>query len=383
MWGYRIVIPEKFKIQLLTELHSTHMGMSKMKNLARGYFWWPNLDDEIENFCKSCNVCMTNSINPKKCEVINWPETKEAFDRNHADFLGPSKGKQYLIVTDSFSKWPEVYEMAKLDSETTIEKLRDIFARFGIPKLLVSDNGRQFVSQEFVNFCAVNKIKHVTSAPLHPATNGAAENAVKTFKYSLYKLLSDDKHKGCSLNTLINRFLFSYRNTPHWITNESPSYRMFNRKVRSRFDYLKETTLDCKPSRRPSGREVYFDVGEIVYATDYRNANRRVWQKCRVEEVLGCRNYIVKLETEDLIWRRHADQMIKTCEFNSGLEQGQVMNSDFEELYTKNELYKEPFYGSIEPYSSPIDCETNAKVMNPIESESGRILLKPVDAKGK
>jgi len=55
MWGYRVLIPEKYRKQLLDELHGTHQGMVKMKTLARQYLWWPNLDKEIERVVKDCN----------------------------------------------------------------------------------------------------------------------------------------------------------------------------------------------------------------------------------------------------------------------------------------------------------------------------------------
>ena len=70
-------------------------------------------------------------------------------------------------------------------AEKTIEVLRTLFARFGLPKCLVSDNVPQFTSKEFSEFMAANGVQHVRSAPYHPATNGAAERFVQTFKQAL------------------------------------------------------------------------------------------------------------------------------------------------------------------------------------------------------
>lgn len=69
--------------------------------------------------------------------------------------------------------------MTKIDSASTIDKLRNYCARFGLPKKIVSDNGRQLVSEEFEQFCQANRIKHVTTAPYHLSSTGAAENSVK------------------------------------------------------------------------------------------------------------------------------------------------------------------------------------------------------------
>ena len=81
----------------------------------------------------------------------------------------------FLIVVDSHSKWLEVESMHSITSEATIEKLREMFARYGIPQQLVSDNGPQFTSQEFSNFAKANGIKHTLVAPYHPRSNGQAD----------------------------------------------------------------------------------------------------------------------------------------------------------------------------------------------------------------
>ena len=215
MWGYRVLIPQKFHKLLLTEIHGTHLGMAKMKSIARQYFWWPNLDRDIEQYVRSCNACCSTAKAPEKTSLIKFRETDYAYERVHVDFLGPFHGKTYLIVVDAYSKWPEVFEMGKTDSESTIEKLRECFARFGLPRTIFSDNGRQFTSAEFAKFCKNNGIMHKTSAPYHPSTNGLAENAVGSFKRGITRALKDGRNKTVSLSTLISRYLASYRNVPH------------------------------------------------------------------------------------------------------------------------------------------------------------------------
>jgi len=58
MWSYRLLIPKNLRDDLLKEVHSTHMGMSKIKTLCRSYIWWPGLDKNIENWVKSCDACL-------------------------------------------------------------------------------------------------------------------------------------------------------------------------------------------------------------------------------------------------------------------------------------------------------------------------------------
>ena len=58
LWGSRVVIPSVVRKSLLQELHTTHLGMSKMKSLARSYIWWPGLDSQIEELCRACVECV-------------------------------------------------------------------------------------------------------------------------------------------------------------------------------------------------------------------------------------------------------------------------------------------------------------------------------------
>ncbi|XP_014220348.1 uncharacterized protein K02A2.6-like [Trichogramma pretiosum] len=70
IWGYRVLIPKKHRLRTLEELHSMHLGASKMKAMARQYFWWPKLDTDIEQYAKSYDVCNTYAPNPNKAELF-------------------------------------------------------------------------------------------------------------------------------------------------------------------------------------------------------------------------------------------------------------------------------------------------------------------------
>ena len=126
-------------------------------------------------------------------------------------------GRMFLILVDAHSKWMEVKPVSSATSAVTIEQLRSIFATHGLPEMLVSDNGSVFTSEEFKDFTKNNGIRHVTSAPYHPASNGLAERTVQTFKESMKKFSES------LISTRVSRFLFAYRNTPHTTTGSSPA----------------------------------------------------------------------------------------------------------------------------------------------------------------
>ena len=104
------------------------------------------------------------------------------------DFAGPVERPMLLIIADSTSKWPEIFPMATTTSAATIHVLRGVFARFGFPEVLVTDNGRQFVSSEFQEFMEKNGVQHIMGAPFHPQTNGMAERMVQSVKLALKKM---------------------------------------------------------------------------------------------------------------------------------------------------------------------------------------------------
>ena len=169
-----------------------------MKALARGHFWWPKLDQDIEALARSCESCQVNSKMPEKVILHPWVWPERPFQRVHIDFAGPFKQSMYLILVDAYSKWLEVVPMKSTTTANTIAVLRDIFARFGFPELLVSDNGPQFVSKEFSDWLAESGIMHIRSAPYHPQSNGAAERCVQTFKNAMKAMLREKGEKARS-----------------------------------------------------------------------------------------------------------------------------------------------------------------------------------------
>ena len=154
--GHRTVIPDVLRRPLLEELHSVHIGMSRMKSVARSFFWWPSLDRDIENLASHCTQCQELSRRPVTDVPHHWVYPTEAFERVHLDYA-EFEGSHYLLLVDSYSKWVDVFTM-NIDCSTTrtADCLLAFIAAHGIPKTLVSDNGPQFTSHAFKKFCLQN-----------------------------------------------------------------------------------------------------------------------------------------------------------------------------------------------------------------------------------
>ncbi|XP_031780280.1 uncharacterized protein K02A2.6-like [Nasonia vitripennis] len=279
-----------------------------MKALARSYFWWPKLDHEIENIVKSCKLCLEVAENPPKStlHVSEWPE--EPNQRIHADFCGPVNGFMYLIIIDAHSKWIDIKEMSDITAKNTIGAFKEYFSVWGLPNALVMDNGPTFTSEASKEFLDNNNVKHNRTAPYHPASNGAAENAVRSFKNKFKKLCKDK----LSRQDALLRYLLYYRSTPHSTTGVSPDELQIGKKLRTRLSAI--SSVACENVERSQERQcrnfkgnrnIEFKKNNVVMAKDYAVDK---WRVAEVVDKLGPVTYSVSTN-DNRTWKRHTDQL--------------------------------------------------------------------------
>ena len=149
--GERLVVPKMLRKLVLKNIHYCHLGIEKCKLLAREAVYWPNLNKEIEDIVSNCEACnkykkLDNKEPMMFREIPDEPWQAIALD------LFYFKGNEYLLAVDQYSKYIEIGLLENSTSKTVINNLKAIFARNGIPKLVYSDNGPQFSSEEIKNF---------------------------------------------------------------------------------------------------------------------------------------------------------------------------------------------------------------------------------------
>uniref|UniRef100_A0A8D8XH00 RNA-directed DNA polymerase n=1 Tax=Cacopsylla melanoneura TaxID=428564 RepID=A0A8D8XH00_9HEMI len=235
LWGHRLVIPGKFRKVFVHELHSTHLGVVKMKSVARSYLWWPEIDLDIENISKSCTACLQNRDNPPKGTVHSWPTPSGPGMRVHVDFLGPFNTMFFLVIIDSYSKWLFVRKMKNITTQETINAFREYFSLWGIPRTLCSDNGPSLCSKEMESFLSKNGVHHILTPPFNPSSNGAAENAVRTCKNFLKKTVFNTQNVELHLQ----RFMLAHNSTKHCASHKSPAELHLGRPLCTALDRLK------------------------------------------------------------------------------------------------------------------------------------------------
>ena len=160
-----------------------------------------------------------------------WPAMP--WMRVHIDYA--KQGKQYFLVVDTHSHWPEIVPVQNATSHTIISILRDMFSKYGIPLQIVSDNGPQFCSAEFASFLKGNGVKHVRVAPYHAASNRLAERMVQSFKHSYHS----SKQDHTSMQQSIANFLLIYLRTTHPTTGYIHAKLFLGRELRTRLSLIK------------------------------------------------------------------------------------------------------------------------------------------------
>lgn len=203
--GQRVIIPNKLQKLILQKIHEGHQGIVKCKRRARQTVYWPNFNEDIELMLKKCTQCIANQRSNSKDPLMPHEVPEAPWEKLGTDLFHYG-GKDYFLIVDYYSLWPEVYVLSRATSAEVIAVTKDAFARHGIPKMVISDNGPQYSSKQYRQFAREWEFEHRTSSPRYPRSNGLAESTVKTIKNLIKKCQQSqgDIYKG----------LLAYRNTP-------------------------------------------------------------------------------------------------------------------------------------------------------------------------
>ena len=317
-YGLRVIIPSTLRNHILKLLHLGHFGMQRMKQLARSTVYWPRIDFDIENLCRKCTSCGQFQNKPDKPSIHPWMMPEKPWSRLHLDHAINFLGRNWLVLVDAYSKYPCIHPTTSTSSKSTTAILEQEFAHFGYPHTLVTDNATTFMSQEFQAWCKQQGIVHLTGAPYHPATNGAAERLIQSFKQALRKSLLLPKEA-------LQEFLMQYRRIP-FASGLSPSELLNGRRIRTKIDTLVPSIphlLQGRQSKQASKHsntedsevvskvEHHYSLGDPCYALYFgprRDRDPR-WVPAIVTKVHGTRSVNVRVIPRGPTWRRHLDQL--------------------------------------------------------------------------
>ncbi|XP_046408442.1 uncharacterized protein K02A2.6-like [Ischnura elegans] len=217
MHGHRVVIPKELRREMLDRLHKGHLGIGKCRERARDAIWWPGISADIQNAVEKCEECLERRPQPVE-PLMPTAVPERPWMMVGMDIL-TVRNQSFLVVVDYFSRYPEVTRLTSTTAAAVIGKIKAIFARFGIPEVVRSDNGPQFRG-EMLEFAKEYGFRLITSSPLLARSNGQAESAVKIVKNILLK------EKDPNLGLLV------YRSTP-LETGYSPAELLMGKKLRT------------------------------------------------------------------------------------------------------------------------------------------------------
>ncbi|KAK3745552.1 hypothetical protein RRG08_040227 [Elysia crispata] len=127
--------------------------MQRMKQCARTAVYWPGIDSQIVDLCRTCLSCAEHQGNPPKAPVHPWVLPEKPWSRVHIDHAVNFMGHNWLVLNDAYSKYPIIYQTTSTSSKATIQLLEEDFAHFEFPHAIVSDNATSFSSGEFQSWC--------------------------------------------------------------------------------------------------------------------------------------------------------------------------------------------------------------------------------------
>ncbi|XP_022779210.1 uncharacterized protein K02A2.6-like [Stylophora pistillata] len=219
----------------LTLAHEAHQGIVRCKQRLRRILFWPGIDSDVEDFCRNCETCVR--LQPLQQDTPNTapPLPDYSWEKCALDLVGPFPGEIYIMtVVDYRSKWPEAIVLKRNTSESIVTA--DIFARFGYPKVLIMENGHQFVAEEFQDFMKANGIQHRRVSPYFLQSNGQVERFHRYLKHSIRAAELD----GLSWTEVLPIILQVYRSTPHARTNMTPAKLFLNREITTKLPTVPE-----------------------------------------------------------------------------------------------------------------------------------------------
>ncbi|CAK8685059.1 unnamed protein product [Clavelina lepadiformis] len=293
--GERTFIPQPLRSEIKSQLHSAHFGADSMLRRARETVFWLGMPNELRQLAHDCTICQQAKPNNQREPLLLHPEGLSPFEKVGVDLFELNQ-KSYLVTVDYFSNFAEIDVMTSTTAKHVIISLKRHFARYGIPKCIVSDSGPQFISTEFQIFCQKWAIQHYKSSPGHQQCNGKAEAAVKTLKNMLRRTAQDGKDQWLALLEL--------RNTPRQDVNCSPTKILFGRPTRSvipiHIPKSKHLDINRRHQRRTSVKQTYDSksqpmsklyINQRVY---FQSAEKKGWQKGKIVRILGPRSYFVE-----------------------------------------------------------------------------------------
>ena len=241
----RIVLPKIFRFPEFLRLHQlSHPGYKPMAKLITTRYVWPRMRSDIRSWNRMCLQCQRSKISRHTKSPLGTIPINGRFKTIHVDLVGPLPpvmGKRYILtIIDRSTSWMEAIPLNDISSACVIKTIeREWISRYGVPEIVITDQGLQFDSSTFNAFCTKVGIDHKRTTAYHPQCNGKVERWHRSLKNSL-RAHADDANK-----TWVNDLplvLLGLRNCCTSNDSPSPAERVFGYQLRMPGDTITEET---------------------------------------------------------------------------------------------------------------------------------------------
>jgi hypothetical protein len=227
-------VPIADRLDVLKLVHddpkSGHLGFKKTYNRLSDKYYWPKMYKETKEYVETCRVCQINALETKQYGLMKPFDSENPWDQIGIDILGPFPpgvgGKRFvLIIIDYGTKWCIAEPLGQINSGAIINALnKRVLTAFGTPRTIISDQGPQFMSEEFERFLKEEGIEHKPSVAYHQQSNGQVERFNKTLTHMLKKFVGEKKGQWTKF---LPEVIWAYNTSRNETTKVTPYRAVF------------------------------------------------------------------------------------------------------------------------------------------------------------
>lgn len=311
--SWKLVVPKKLRYDVIRGSHDPptagHVGIFKTFVKVADRYYWPKMRSDISNFVRRCKVCLSHKVSQQKPadKMVSHPRVDRPWEMVSTDLVGPlprsKRGNSFiLVVTDYLSKFNLLFPLRKATGAAVVQKLEnEVLLIFGVPRLIICDNGPQYRCREFKKLAENYNIQIKYNASYHPRAN-PTERVNRTLKTMLSMYVTDN-HQTWDEN--IHKIGCALRTSTHEVTKLTPYFVNFGHNMSlSGLDYaaggildVEDGTTTCGKSRNESFRQMYADVGKRLEMAGKKNCDRYNLRCRQVEyfpnQPVWKRNYVL------------------------------------------------------------------------------------------
>ena len=260
---WQAVVPLGLRREVLKYCHdvraSGHLGVKKTLGRVRQRFYWPGLQSDVRTYITGCQACLKRKAPiPGRKAPMQVCESGYPMERIALDILGElpqtENGNRYIVViADYYTKWTESFPMPNMEARTVVKILVEaVITRFGVPRIIHSDQGKQFESELFSQMCRLLHIEKTRTTPYHPQSDGMVERFNKTLACMLSMYVDENQRNW---DEQLPYVMMAYRSSQHETTGMTLNLLMLGRETSTPLDILYEMPPGVK--KIPSNQWVW------------------------------------------------------------------------------------------------------------------------------